>query len=480
MLYPIIALSLIYLFLLARTIRFILLEKGTPSRTLAWIAFLFLIPVFGMLLYYIFGRHIRNKNIFQVQRQETQRIFAAFARLQKQHSQQRDESLLKSNRRFRKLIKLVMQNEQTVWTTGNRTQVFHDGPAFFDSMFEDMRNAKKYIAIQFYIFQEGKVADQMVDILKEKVIEGVKVQIIYDGFGSRHLSKQFVQELQEIGIELYSFIPFRLFKWPPRMNYRNHRKIVVIDGSIGYTGGFNIADKYMLGDPILGFWRDTHVRIEGPAALGIWLVFLLDWHFVSEKMIHLEPEMFTKGPDDGCPIQIIASGPDSDIANIQQQYFSIINLAKDYVYISTPYFIPDLSILNAIKTAALSGVDTRLMIPYNSDTKILKWSIRSYLEELLEVGVKVYFYKEGFIHCKVLIADDIVSSIGTANVDERSFSQNFEINAIIYDQKVCSELKDQFILDLESCEQIIQEDFRKRPRREKVYEAFARLFSPLI
>jgi cardiolipin synthase len=467
--------------LMVRTIRFILLEKGSPSRTLAWIAFLFLLPVFGLVLYYIFGKDVRRKNVFRRKRKETERIFAAFEKLQSQHNPRFEKGLPPTQKRYRKLIKMVMKNQQTVWTTGNKTKVFHDGRAFFETMFEDLKNAKKRIAIQFYILEQGIVADQLIEILKLKVQEGVEVRIIYDGVGSWNLSDRFVQKLKSFGIELHPFIPLRFFRWPHKINYRNHRKIVVIDGVIGYTGGFNIADKYMLGDPLLGYWRDTHVRIVGPAVLGLWLVFLLDWHFVSGNSVRLDPEMFQDvEKKTGCPIQVIASGPDSNIANIQQVYFSMINLAKRYIYISTPYFIPDESILTALKTAALSEVDVKLMIPYNSDSKMLKWSIRSYLEELLEVGVKVFFYQNGFMHSKVLIADDIVSSIGTANMDERSFSQNFEVNAIIYDKHICKELKSQFLIDLDFCQAVQPEVFRTRSRKEKAMESIARLFSPLI
>lgn len=470
-----------YGILMVRTIRFILLEKGSPSRTLAWIAFLFLLPILGVMLYYVFGKNIRRKNIFRRKRLETGRIFQAFERLQSQHDPLMEKGLPPMQKRYRKLIRMVMKNKQTVWTIGNQTQVFHDGHTFFEALFEDLKNAKKQIAIQFYILEEGQLAEQLLEILKKKVQEGVSVKVIYDGVGSWNLSDRFIQRVKSAGIELFPFIPLRFLKWPQRINYRNHRKIVVIDSAIGYTGGFNIADKYLFGDPVLGYWRDTHIRIVGPAVLGLWLVFLLDWHFVSGHSVHLEPKMFQISKESkGCPIQIIASGPDSNIANIQQEYFSMINLAKRYIYISTPYFIPDESILTALKTAALSDVDVQLMIPYNSDTKLLKWSIRSYLEELLEVGVKVFFYQNGFMHSKVLIADDIVSSIGTANMDERSFSQNFEVNAIIYDKAICREVKNQFLADLTLCEEIHVASFKNRSRKEKTMESIARLFSPLI
>lgn len=469
-----------YAAILIGTIRLILLEKGSPSRTLAWIAFLFLLPLLGLVWYYVFGKDVRHKHVFRRKRKDTERIFQAFDRLQQQYAPSSKNPLPGVKKRFHKLIHMVMKNQQSVYTTGNEVRLFHDGLAFFEAMFEDLMRAEKYIAIQFYILEEGKVADRIVGILKEKVKQGVSVRVIYDGVGSFYLSDRYVKELRSYGIELYPFIPLRFIKWAHKMNFRNHRKIVVIDGRVGYTGGFNISDKYMLGDPVLGYWRDTHARITGPAVLGLWLVFLLDWQFVSGQSVKLDPDLFRNPGKKGAAIQVISSGPDSDIANIQQEYFSVINLAKKYIYISTPYFIPDVSIMTALKTAALSNVNVKLMIPDNSDSKLLKWSIRSYLEELLDVGVQVYFYTKGFLHSKVLLADDFVASIGTANMDERSFSQNFEVNAIIYDKSICTELKAQFLRDLEVCHQVSVEEFKKRPRKEKAMESIARLFSPLI
>lgn len=475
-----IVITLVYLAILVRTFRMILLEKGSPSRTLAWFSFLLLVPVFSIILYFIFGRSIRNKNMFLAKRNENEALFRAFDQFESTQYTEGKKNQPIYRKRFKKLIQLVKKNHQTVLTNGNVTELFHDGQSFFKRMFDDLNAAQQYIEIEFYIIEEGRLANELIDILSRKVKEGVEVKIIYDGIGSRDMSSEALNRIRENGIRIFGFLPpGRIYSWR-QLNFRNHRKIIVIDGKVGYTGGFNIADKYRDGDPVLGFWRDTHVRISGPAVIGLHLVFGLDWHFVSGELVEISTPPVVSQTQNGVPVQIIASGPDSDIANIQQEYFSIINLAKKYVYIATPYFIPDQSIMNALKTAALSDIDVRLLVPNDSDSKLLKWSIRSFIEELLEVGVKVYFYQKGFMHGKVIIADDMVSSIGSANVDERSFSQNFEINAIIYGAKVCHELKTQFVLDMEKSQEIVLGEFKNRRRKERVMESVARLFSPLI
>lgn len=275
-------------------------------------------------------------------------------------------------------------------------------------------------------------------------------------------------------------MPVRFPRLANRINYRNHRKIAVIDGTIGYVGGLNVADRYLTGHPDLGAWRDTHLRIEGDAVKGLQLVFLTDWYFVSGQDIARQELFPSVEIDEQLPIQIVASGPDSDYAGILQGYFASIHLARKYLYISNAYLIPNESILTALKTAALSGVDIRILIPEQSDSKLAQWSTQSYLEELLQAGVRMYLYQAGFLHTKVLIADDVLSSVGTANWDHRSFEQNFEVNAFLYDRPTAETLKTQFLEDLQRARELSLEQFRQRPPWKKGISSLARLLSPLL
>ncbi|MEL6925556.1 MAG: cardiolipin synthase, partial [Bacteroidota bacterium] len=307
---------------------------------------------------------------------------------------------------------------------------------------------------------------------------GVKVRIIYDGVGSWSLRRSFIKNIRAAGIEIFPFMPVSLGPLANKINYRNHRKIVVVDGLVGFTGGINISDKYLSGDPVLGSWRDTHLRLEGAAVSSLNQIFINDWNFVSHQNIELPTiPSFTSGHTF---VQIVASGPDQQFSSILQEYFSLITAADEYIYISTPYFIPCEAILLAMKTAALSGVEVILLLPRQSDSAVLKYGIQSYLEELLEAGVRIFLYQEGFLHSKVIVSDDAVASVGTANVDERSFENNFEVNALLYDQQVAHQLKHNFFEDLCQSKEVYLDEFRKRSKRTRVLESIARLLSPLL
>lgn len=455
----------------------VLIEKGSPSRTLAWILFLLMAPVIGIYFYFIFGKNQRKEMMFKRAEDFPTNPFLPEQYLDWELASFSNNQSVQKNK---KLIKLLMNNEKAVLTNGNRIQILNNGPATFTAIFEAIRNAKSFIHMEYYIFKEGNLARMLLSLLTEKVREGVAVRIIFDGVGSRNLRSRFLEKFKNAGIEIYPFMPVRFGLIANKINYRNHRKIIVIDGNIGFTGGTNIDDKYQDGDPELGEWRDTHLGLSGPAVKALNLIFKKDWFFVSGQRLEDYSSFTNPNHRTGIPIQIISSGPNNDYASIRQEYFTLINSAQSYIYISTPYFIPGEAILLALKTAALSGVEVIMALPKKSDYALLKWSIRSYLEELLGAGVRIFTYQKGFLHSKVFISDDQVASIGTANVDERSFESNFEVNALLYDQAVCQELKGYFFEDLAKSEELIYPQFKQRPRKERIKESAARLFSPLL
>ena len=381
----------------------------------------------------------------------------------------------------RKLMTLLLNNSKALLTRYNQVEILNNGEETFPALFGALKNAKKFIHLEYYIIGEGRLATELKEILLQKAAEGVEIRIIYDDVGSWSLSKEFIRELRKSDIQIYPFLPVRFHHLANKANYRNHRKIAVVDGEVGFVGGLNIADRYMDGVPGIGIWRDTHLKVTGEVVTSLQVIFLIDWYFVRQELLLDKNEYLPyHQADNNVIVQTVTSGPDSDWASIQQSYFTLINMAKRYVFISTPYFMPGETTLNSLKTAAMSGVDVRLLLPHKSDSWLTHWCTRSYVEELLEAGVKIYWYQKGINHSKVIIVDGSVASVGTANMDLRSFEQNFEVSLIIYDREVVKKLAVDFMKDLKvSTEGAIQR-WKFRTKREKVCESVARLFAPVL
>jgi cardiolipin synthase len=380
------------------------------------------------------------------------------------------------------LCKLLYSNSNAVGYANNDIKVLSDGESSFEAIFEAIRNAKNHIHIEFFIFADDKISNQLRELLIQKAAEGVRVRMIYDYWGSLALtfSKKYLKSLRDAGVYVKPFLPMQIRLARSKINYRNHRKIVVIDGSVAFTGGINVADRYIYGN-WLGQWRDTLVRLEGAVVQGLQTLFLTDWYFVDKKFISNtkyfpDAKIFEKDN----LIQVVASGPDTDWQTILQGFVYAITTAKKYVYIHTPYFIPPEAINLCVQMSALSGIDVRLMIPMKSDTHFTHIGTYSYLGQLLEAGVKIFRYNKGFLHSKATVIDDRVSIIGSANMDERSFSQNFETNVFIFEKSTAEYLKTLFIKDLEHCHELTLEQWNSRGRWQKLKEAFVRLFSPLL
>ncbi|WP_052181016.1 cardiolipin synthase [Alistipes sp. ZOR0009] len=470
----------IYLFTIFFVVGLVIHEKRDPVKTISWVLVIILLPIVGVIFYFVFGQNYRKQKMFS---RKGLKDIAFIDKIQEEQLLSFSKNKLGKHVRsdFRSIIGLLLNNSKSLYTENNSVKILNNGGETFDHIVDAISKAEVYIHLEYYIFSDDKIGTRIQQLLIEKAAKGVEVCLIYDDVGSWYLKSTFVQEMRQAGIQVYPFMEVSFPWFTRKVNFRNHRKIVVVDGKVGFVGGVNVADRYIEGDPKLGFWRDTHLEMVGDAVRLLALVFQMDWYFVSGKTFEpLDRYLPPFGKVGDTAVQICSAGPDSDWASIMQAYFSAITKAKKHIYISTPYFMPNESILTAIKTAALSGVDVRIMIPHKSDSAIVYWSTLSYLAEMLEAGVKFYFYEKGFNHSKIMMVDGSFASVGTANLDIRSFEDNFEVSAFIYDDAVTQELERQFHADLLNCRLITLHYWERRPFINSLKEGVARLFSPLL
>ncbi|MEP0133703.1 MAG: cardiolipin synthase [Eudoraea sp.] len=459
---------------------YILIKDGqSPVRIWTWILIILVFPILGVVLYVFFGMNLRKQKMFDLKKEIDYDQFEKFI---DRYSEEAEQKILMRDdvtTRYLHLIRLLTRVNSSLLTFNNKVKILNDGPETFESIFAACEKAEKYIHLQYYIFIDGELADRFATLFANKIKQGVEVRLIYDALGSWDLSNKMISRFREIGVKLFPFMPVR-FGRLARLNYRNHRKILIVDGIIGFTGGINVDDKYIRGDEVMGHWTDTHLMIHGMSVNFLHFVFLSDWLFVTRENL-IKPEMFNMmDPIGETPVQIVSSGPDADYPNILQQYLYILYQAKEYVYIANPYLIPDSRLSMAIKTVALSGIDVRIIVPRNSESSMIHWTVQSFFSRFLNAGVKIYLFQEGFIHSKVIISDDSVCSIGTANLDIRSFEQNFEVNALIYDKDVTMTMKKQFSLFQNNSKPLTLEEHATRPNIDRVKEKLARLSSPLM
>jgi len=458
----------------------IIMENQDPIKTLSWILILFLIPLGGIVLYVYFGVNPKKRKMI-VMKEMADRM--SLDRLIQ------DQLIRLNNRIFihdqklipkRHLMKLLLNNSKALITEYNTVRVLNNGRQTFGSIIYELENARDHIHLEFYIIEDDQIGNRIKEILIRKALAGIDVKVLYDDLGSWSLSRKYIRELTSSGVKVINFMPVKTYAFANKVNYRLHRKIIVIDGLVGFVGGINIADRYLRGLGKNNRWRDTHLRLEGGSVKSLQAIFLLDWNYAQ----HTSDYDLKYFPDHTITeyklVQIVASGPDSDWESIMQAYFAAIATSSQYVYISTPYFLPNQSILTALKTAALSGVDVKLLLPERNDSWIVGRSSRSYLKELLEAGVHVYFYLKGFTHSKLMIVDDVFASVGTANMDIRSFNQDFEANALIYDESITRQLKQDYQGDIENSKEIFLESWEQRKMFDKMQESVARMFSPLL
>lgn len=454
----------------------IFIERRDPTTTWAWLLILNILPGLGFLIYILLGQNLSRQKIFKEKTALDENKRRKLSNLHKSESHEHD-----GGEKFFDLRKMNFNHSGAKYTTNNEVKVYTNGEDKFKQLIEDIRNAEKYIHVEYYIFRNDILGKAIVDELTKKAESGLEVRLLVDSMGSHSLTKKSLKKYLAAGGKFSIFFPGILPHINTRINYRNHRKIVVIDGNYGYVGGFNVGKEYINRDPKVGFWRDTHVRIEGEAVNDLNERFLLDWCYASEEEIEDFNEYIPDRKECGdVGIQIVTSGPDHKEEYIKNAYIKLINNAKKNVYMETPYLVPDLPILESLKISALSGVDVRIIIPGNPDHFFMQWAASSYIGELLEAGIKIYSYQNGFIHAKTIVADSTVISIGTANMDIRSFKLNFEVNAIIYDDRVATEAETQFMEDIKESEEITKEVYSNRSLTLRIKESLVRLVSPIL
>ncbi len=472
--------EVLYIITLIFTVILIIQQKGDPLKTISWILVIFMLPIVGIVLYFIFGKNFRKEKIFS--RKGLTDLEHIKVLSQNQFLNLSRENFFKNEKLQSKvnIMRLLLNSSKSLLTEHNKVTILQNGNQTFKSLIQAIEDAMHHIHLEYYIIEDDNIGNIIRNLLIKKSQQGVKIRLIYDDVGCWSLPNHFIDSLTDAGVDVYPFLPVRFPSLTNKVNNRNHRKIVVVDGKVAFMGGLNIADRYLQENDKIGIWRDTHLRFEGESVGSLQTIFLVDWYFVSDEIINSQEYFPAPDTGDYHLVQITASGPDSDWASIMQAYFAAIASAKSFIYISTPYFLPNESILTALKTASLSGLDVRIILPYKSDSKIVFYSSRSYVTELIEAGIKVYFYKKGFPHSKLLIVDGVLSSVGTANMDIRSFDQNFEVSALIYDEAITAELLEKYYLDLNGSIQITQEEWEKRSKGEQLVESVARIFSPLL
>ncbi len=471
----------IYLITVFSTAIMVVREKRDPAKTSTWVLILIALPIAGLIFYIFFGQYHRKEKIFNRKGlrdlQQIERI--SRSQIIKLHVQKLDQSNQITDNL--NIITLLLNNSKALLTEFNEVEILQNGKDAFSSIIDALNTAESSIHIEFYIVSDDVIGNRIKDILIAKAKAGVEVRLVFDDVGSWSLPKKFIKSLTESGVQVYPFMEVKFPLFTSKVNYRNHRKIIVVDGKVGFIGGMNIADRYIVGSKELGPWRDTMLKLKGDAVNSLQVIFLVDWYFVTGQDISDRKIYFPKHDiATHHPIQITACGPDSDWASIMQAFFLAITKAKHHIYVASPYFIPNESILTALKTASLSGVDVRIMLPGKSDSTVVYWSSLSYISELIEAGIKVYLYQNGFNHSKILMIDTSFSSVGSANMDIRSFEDNFEVAAIIYDKQITSQLEESFLNDLSKSMFVTADEWELRSRKNNLKESVARLFSPLF
>ncbi|WP_313800669.1 cardiolipin synthase [Cytobacillus sp.] len=456
----------------------IFLENRHPSQTLTWLVVLGSFPLVGFIFYLLFGRNYKKEKMF---RRKYILDKQAFLRFEGENDPVNEEKIKQMADHQRKLFYLAQNLGHSPISFATQTKVLTNGDETFKEILTSLKEATHHIHLEYYIVRHDEIGQEIKEILIQKAKEGIKVRFLFDAVGSWQLSKKYIAELRQAGVEIIPFGPVRLPFLNSKINFRNHRKIIVIDGSKGFVGGLNIGDEYLGRVESFGFWRDTHMMLKGEAVRSLQLIFLQDWYYMTNQNIlsadYLSP-VLEENIHGG--VQLIAGGPDNEWSVIKNIFFSMITSAEKSVWIASPYFIPDEDISSALKVAALSGIDVRLLMPQRPDKKIVFYASRSYFPELLEAGVKIYEYKKGFMHSKIVIVDEELASIGTSNMDMRSFHLNFEVNAFLYRTRSTQKLVKEYINDLKNSRKIDISKFKKRHIGYRMIESTSRLLSPFL
>ncbi len=477
--------AIIYIPVLIAVILRVVYETHNSNKALAYIFFCIFIPVLGILFYLAFGINYFSKKRYAKKIGGN----AELMKLLKKNIKPYDEAgITRENlavEQNSELAHLLLKDLASPLTRNNKVEILRNGESKFPIILEAMEAAKDHIHIEYYIYEIDETGKAMVDMMIKKAKEGVDVKFIYDDFGSPGIKGKLEKEMRDAGVQIYPFYKIHYYFLANRFNYRNHRKIVIIDGLTSFVGGINVSDKYVnhkKKDSKKLFWRDTHIKITGPGTYYLQFLFISDWNFCGKEKIEPEPRHFGSYPEikKSCYVQIAAGGPDSPLPTILYSLMQAINLAKEEILVTTPYFIPGDSMLDSLCMAAMSGVKVKLLVPGVSDSKIVNAASRSYYSRLLLAGAEIYLYKKGFVHAKTMVTDKRVSIVGTANMDVRSFELNFEVNAVVYDDALGKEMAEIFTDDLRFAEKIDRDQWLNRSWTTQIVERFARLLSPVL
>lgn len=451
----------------------VLLDNRQPVKTLAWIMVLVFLPIVGIALYFFFGQNTRKERVISRKQLDklTKRSLTEYGR----------QKNLQIPYEHNKLISLFSTQNLAMPYKDNETEIFTDGYQMFLALLQSIGKARHHIHLETYIFDDDELGRLIADALVDKARQGVEVRVVYDDVGCWRVHDAFFRRISRGGVDIRAFLPVHFPLFTSKVNYRNHRKICIIDGCEGFVGGMNIANRYVKGEKDRP-WRDTHVRLRGPAVYGLQQVFLTDWYFITRKLLSSHeyyPAIPFRIHNDGLT-QIVTSSPVNAWPDIMLGYVRILSKAKKYVYIESPYFLPTEPVLFAMQSTALSGVDVRLMIPRRTDSFFINWASRTYLGNVISAGVKVFLYEKGFNHSKLLVSDDSLATIGSTNVDFRSFENNMEVNAFFYDTEMAHRVKQVFEEDLKHCFLLNDHATHRRHFFVRLWESLVRLLSPLL
>ncbi len=467
---------LIHIINLLTIVYMVFKEKRAANSIIAWTLILYIAPFIGFIVFLLVGRKINKSNMFGIKNAEI-KVLEKYNRQVKERSQIPVENM--------DMIMALETIDYSPYRNDNEVCMYSDGKEFLDALLKSLNKAKKSINIEFYIFKNDDIGTKILDILEEKAKNGVEVRLLYDSVGSRLLNRNVLKKLRAVGGKTGEFFPSWLKLINLNMNFRDHRKIVVIDNKVAFVGGFNVGDEYLGKDKKFGYWRDTHIKFKGSAVKDLNLRFLADWRYATKEEVDLSHMLEISDENIGEPntgMQIVSSGPNlSDRYEIKLAYLKMIQRAKKYLYIQSPYLIIDKSISDSLKLASASGVDVRIMTPGKGDHPFVYWANLVYAGDLLEYGVKIYHYdRSAFLHAKTVVIDDEICSIGTANMDTRSFELNFEVNAFIYSETISKQQKSEFEKDILKSEELTLEKYQNRSRGVKIKESLSRLFSDVL
>lgn len=462
----------VYLAIIATCIGVVLSENRNPIRALAWIIALLFLPGIGLIFYLFFGRGL--KGMTMISRRNKRKLM--------HYSRQRGNRTQVNigNSSYKQLIRLAHNLCNSPLTLNNNVKIYTDGVSKFNDLREDLRNARKSILLQYYIFLDDRLGTEIAEILISKAHEGLQVCVMYDHVGSFSASNSFFRHMRDAGVKVHPFFRVTFPQLANRINWRNHRKIVIIDDYIGYIGGMNIADRYVEGTEKGTAWRDTHFRITGDIVQSLFYSFAIDWNFLKPQLE--DGYQYSPHPSDPSDVgmQLVTSGPTDSWHTISLCFLKAISTAQKRIYIQTPYFLPTDALMRALETAALSRIDVRIMIPKNSDSRMLKYASFSYITQCLRAGIKVYLYEPGMLHAKMMVIDDQFVTAGSTNFDFRSFENNFECNLMIYDEHINSEMREIFFSDLKECTRVNPTQWYHRPLGQRALESILRLVSPIL